>query len=320
MTVVVIGASGYLGTYVVDELLARNYEVVGFDLAPSEALRSRASRTARLSVERENMRSFAALSNVLTTYDVEGIIQLAYYGTPEKGLLDSAETNPYEASNTNVEGFNNILEAARQFDIDSVVWASSTVVYGPPAFYEALAIDPVDEESPTAPESLYGACKVSNEYQASHYREQYDLDVAGIRLPLIYGPNRYPGAQPFIVELFNAAASGGTIALEDGDTTWDLLYERDIGPLFVEMFEADSFDNDVYNVYGHTVTVRELAKLAAAEAHEDATIEVREGADPVLPAPLDDSRFRHEFAFEPRYDATSAVSDYLQTLRKVGPE
>lgn len=316
MTVVVIGASGYLGEYVVDELLDREYEVVGFDLTPSDALESRAARTEALAIERGNMRSFAALSNVLTTYDVDGVVQLAYYGTPENGLLDSAEENPYEASNTNVEGFNNVLEAARQFDVDTVVWASSTVVYGPPSYYEDLSIEKVGEESPTAPESLYGACKVKNEYVASHYREEYDLDVAGIRLPLIYGPNRYPGAQPFIVEMFDVAASGGTITLEDGDTTWDLLYERDVGPLFAAMLEAGSFDEDVYNVYGHTVTVRELAELAAAAGHEDATIEVRDGEAAVLPAPLDDSRFRSEFAFEPGYDAEAAVTDYLETVRR----
>lgn len=320
MTVVVIGASGYLGEYVVDELLERDYEVVGFDLAPSEELISRAAQTAQLSVERGNMTSFAALSNILTTYGVDGIIQLAYYGTPENGLLDSAEENPYEASNTNVEGFNNILEAARQFDVDAVVWASSTVVYGPPAYYEQLSIDTVDEESPTAPESLYGACKVANEHVASHYREQYDMDVAGIRLPLIYGPKRYPGAQPFIVELFDVAASGGSITLEDGETTWDLLYERDVGSLFVETLEAGAYDDDVYNIFGHTVTVRELAELAAAAGHEDATIEVRTGEAPVLPAPLDDSRYRREFTFEPTFDAESAVADYLETLQQVNDQ
>lgn len=320
MAIVVIGASGYLGEYVVDELLDRDYEVVGFDLAPSEEMTLRAAQTAQLSVEQGNMRSFAALSNLLTTYDVDGIIQLAYYGTPENGLLDSAEANPYEASNMNVKGFNNVLEVARQFDIDSVVWASSTVVYGPPAFYEELSIETVDEESPTAPESLYGACKVMNEYVASHYREQYGLDVAGIRLPLIYGPNRYPGAQPFIVELFNVAASSGSITLEDGETTWDLLYERDVGPLFVETLEAGSYDDDVYNIFGHTVTVRELAKLVAEAGHEDATIRVQSGESPVLPAPIDDSRFRREFTFEPKYDAESAVTDYLETLRQVDDE
>jgi len=315
MAVAVIGASGYLGEYVTDELLDRGYEVVAFDLKPSEAITSRAAESDALNVERGDMRSFASLSRILTQYDVDSIIQLAYYGTPENGLLDSAQQNPHKASNTNVEGFNNIVEAARQFDVDSVVWASSTVVYGPPEYYENLGIDSIDEDSPTAPESLYGSCKVMNEHVAEHYRDECDLDIAGIRLPLIYGPNRYPGAQPFIVEMFEVAASGGSITLSDGDTSWDLLYERDVGPLFAEALEAAPYDHSVYNVYGHTVTVSELSALAAEKGHRETDIEVGSGSDPVLPSPLDDSRFRFEFEFEPSFDADAAVQDYLDTLR-----
>jgi len=315
MVVAVIGASGYLGEYVTDELLDRGYEVVAFDLKPGEAITSRAAESDALNIERGDMRSFASLSRILTQYDVDSIIQLAYYGTPENGLLDSAQQNPHKASNTNVEGFNNIVEAARQFDVDSVVWASSTVVYGPPEYYENLGIDSIDEDSPTAPESLYGSCKVMNEHVAEHYRDECDLDIAGIRLPLIYGPNRYPGAQPFIVEMFEVAASGGSITLSDGDTSWDLLYERDVGPLFAEVLEAAPYDHSVYNIYGHTVTVSELSALAAEKGHRETDIEVGSGSDPVLPSPLDDSRFRFEFEFEPSFDADAAVQDYLDTLR-----
>lgn len=314
MAVVVIGASGYLGEHVTNELLARGHEVIAFDLAPEEGLTSRAADADRLTVERGDMRSFAALSRLLATSDVDGVIQLAYYGTPETGLLDSAQQNPYAASNANVEGFNNVVEAARQFDVDPVVWASSTVVYGPPEYYERLDIEQVDETSPTAPESMYGACKVMNEHVARHYRDAYGMNVAGLRLPLVYGPNRYPGAQPFIVDMFEVSADGGSIRLSDGDTTWDLLYERDVGPLFASVLESAPYERSVYNVYGHTVTVSELAELAASAGDPETAIRVDNGSDAVLPAPLDDSRFRAEFAFEPSYNAESAVNDYLSTL------
>jgi len=313
MSVLVIGSSGYLGEYVVDELLGRGHAVVGFDRRSSDTGGHRESQ--QYTFERGDMTRFADLSDVITDHDVDAAVQLAYYGTPENGLLDSAEQEPYTASNTNVAGFNNVLECVRQFDLESLVWASSTVVYGSPSYYADLDIETVDEESPTRPESLYGACKVKNEYVASMYREQYDLDVAGIRLPLIYGPNRYPGAQPFIVEMFDTVAAGGEIALEDGDTTWDLMYERDIGPLFASVLEAGSYDHPAYNVAGHTVTVRELATLATEIGPDEATVSVGDGDGAVLPAPLDESRFRDEFQFRPSYDAERSVRDYLATIR-----
>jgi nucleoside-diphosphate-sugar epimerase len=312
MAVLVIGSSGYLGGYVVDELLERGHDVVGFDLEPGADEGERPD--SQYAFERGDMTSFADLSAAITAHDVSAAVQLAYFGRADQGLLHSAEGEPYHASNTNVTGFNNVLEAARQFDLDTLVWASSTVVYGEPSYYDNLGIESVDEDSPTAPESLYGSCKVHNEYLAAMYREEYDLDVAGIRLPLIYGPRRYPGAQPFIVDMFETVAEGGRISLDGGDTVWDLLYERDVGPLFASVLEAGGFDHPVYNVPTHTVTVRELASLAEREAPGTASVTVADGDDAVLPAPLDDGRFRAEFDFRPSYDAERAVTDYLEAL------
>lgn len=316
MTVAVIGASGYLGRYVTDELLDRDRNVVAFDLDPSTQLREQADDSNALTVDRGDMTSFADITDVIIAHDVTEVIQLAYFGTPTTGLLHAAEEYPYQASNANVTGFNNIVEAARQLDIETVVSASSTVVYGPPSFYSGLDIETVDEESPTDPESLYGACKVHNEYVAGMYREQYGLDLACIRLPLIYGPQRYPGAQPFVVEMFEIAANGGELTLGGGDSTWDLLYERDVGPLFADVLKAGSYDHTAYNIVGHTVTVRELAALAEEHGDSAADIDVEGGDEAPLPAPLDDSRLREELGVEPAYDAERAVVDYLETLAK----
>lgn len=315
MTVAVIGASGYLGDYVTTELLERDRPVVAFDQELSPAQQELADTTDELVAVRGDMTEFADVSGMITAHDVEQLITLAYFGTPTTGLLHAAEEYPYRASNTNILGFNTILEASRQLGIDTIVAASSTVVYGPPRYYDTLGIESVTEESPTAPESLYGACKVHNEYFAGMYRDQYGMDIACLRLPLVYGPNRYPGAQPFVVELFETAATGGELTLANGDTTWDLLYERDTGPLFVETLNTGKYSHTTYNVVGHTVTVDELASLARAHGDPAAEITVTPGDEGVLPAPLDNSRLRSELGFTPTYDAESAVTDYLETLR-----
>lgn len=310
MTTAIIGAAGYLGQYVTAELVDRGHDVVAVDLEPDpDGLPSSAT------VVRGDMTSFADLSDLITTHDVSRLVQLAYFGTPTTGLLHAAEEHPYRAANANVGGFANVVEAARQFDLETLVCASSTVVYGPPSYYDDLGIDRVDEDAPLAPESLYGACKVHNEYLAGMYRDQYDLDIACLRLPLVYGPSRYPGAQPFIVEMFEAAAAGEDIQIAGGDSTWDLLYERDVGTLFADALETGHFPHPAYNVVGHTVTVRELASLAEERGPAEATVTVSRGDDAPLPAPLVDDRLRTEIGWEPAYDAERAVVDYLETLR-----
>lgn len=314
MTVAVTGASGYLGEYVTDQLLSNDRQVVAFDIAPSPALRERAEGNSDLSVVQGDITVFADVSDLVVEHGVTELIQLAYFGVAKPGLMHAAEEQPYKAAFTNVTGFDNVLEVARQLDLDTVVAASSTVVYGPPDYYRRFGIEEVDETDPMAPETMYGACKVMNEYVASKYRELYDLDLALVRIPLIYGPNRYRGAAPFIVELFNAAATGGAVTVADGDTEMDLLYERDIGPLFVDVLDSGTYDHTSYNIVGHTVTIEQLADLASTYGHPEADIEVTGGANPDAPL-IDDARFREEFDFRPAYDAEQAAADYLEIAR-----
>jgi nucleoside-diphosphate-sugar epimerase len=314
MTVAVVGASGYLGRYVTDELLNRGRDVVAFDIDPGEEMYDRASTDDGLAVVHGDMTAFADVSAMLSDYRVDELVQLAYFGVPTPGLMHAAEEHPYRASNTNVTGFNNVVEAASQFDLETVVCASSTVVYGPPEFYERFGIEVVDEESPNGPETVYGACKVMNEHIAETYREKYGINLACIRLPLIYGPDRYAGAAPFIVELFETAASGGEMTVDNGDTTYDLLYERDVGPLFAEALDAGTYDHTAYNVVGHTVTVRELVQLAEDYGQPDVEFTV-EDADTADYPRVSDERFRDEFEYEPQYTAERAAEDYLTTLQ-----
>lgn len=310
MTVGVIGASGYLGQSVVDELRTRDRSVVGFDIDPSDELEARADRSEELTVLRGDMTTFSDLTELVTTHDVDEIIQLAYFGGSSPGLLEPAENDPYTASNTNVTGVNNVLELLRQFDIDSAVFASSTVVYGSRDFYSDLGIETLDEESPTRPETVYGACKLHNEHLVRTYRDTYGVDVTCLRLPLIYGPERYGGAAPFLVDLFETAAAGGSMTIENGDFTWHLLYEKDVGPLFAAVLEAGSYPRTAYNIVGHSVTSRELATAAVEHGHPDASFTIQSGTESDVLS-LDDRRFRETFDFRPQYTVTDAAEDHL---------
>jgi len=315
MTVLVTGASGFLGEAVVAELRQRGRAVVAYDIAPDASLETRAADDDDLSLVRGDMANFPELSNAVTEYGVTAAVPLAYFDAPSVNLVDAAKQYPYKASNTNNAGFNNVLEVARQFDFDTVVWPSSGVVYGSPSYYADLGLDSIDEDAPTDPGSLYGACKVKNEFMAGVYREQYGLDIAGLRLPLVYGPGRPEGGFPFITDLFEEAATGGEITISDGDTTWDLMYKKDIGRVFLDVLEAGSYIHDVYNVIGHTLTVRELVDHVRERAHPDASIQIVDGDAGFLPAPLNDSRLRSEFVFEPGYSPERAVEDFIGELR-----
>jgi len=314
MAVAITGAAGFLGKQVTRTLRDRGRAVVALDLKPGEALRKLAEGDSDLHIVEGDMTSFPQISNLITQHDVRAIIPLAYFDAPTENLIGAAKQRPYEAAIANEVGFDNVLEIGRQHDIETIVWPSSAVVLGTSAYYADLGIETVDEESPTTATSLYGACKLKNEYVARVYRDAYNMDIAGLRLPLVYGPDRPAGGQPFITDLFEVAAAGGDITISDSDTTWELLYVKDVGTLFADVLEADSYPDDVYNVGGYTITVRELVDLVRDAAHPDATISVEPGADEMLAAPLDNSRLHATVDFDPAWPPKRAVDDFLDEL------
>jgi len=86
----------------------------------------------------------------------------------------------------NVTGTVNIFEAARDHDLDRVVYASSSSVYGKPNYL------PYDEEHPTEPVSPYGASKLAGEHYARVYDEVYGLPTVALRYFTVYGPRMRP--------------------------------------------------------------------------------------------------------------------------------
>lgn len=314
MTVLVTGAAGFLGESVTAELRERGRQVVGLDVHLDDSLRERAAADDGLDLVRGDATAFPQITNAITEFEVTDVVPLAYFDVPTENLIGAAKQRPYEATIANEKVIANVLEAARQLELESVVWPSSGTVYGPPSYYDDLGIDSVDETSPTQPSSLYAACKVKNEFVADVYRDQYDLSITALRLPLVYGPGRPEGGFAFITDLFEVAVTGGSITIEDGDTLWDLMYKRDVGRLFAHLVEAGSFEHSVYNVVGHTVTVRQLVERVRDIAHADAEIAVEPGDGAFVPAPLDTSRLDDEFDFRERYPPEEAVSDFVGSL------
>ena len=182
LQLLVTGATGFVGAHLTRSLLANGHRVTALDYAPNVAALDGSNELLTLIEGDVSDASF--VRDLIETHQFDMIAHLAYLLPPE------TESAPQRALQINVMGLHNILVTAHTFGVRRVVWASSMGVYGPSHRYPE---QPVDEDAPNYPPSLYGATKVMSEALSQHYADAFGLDVIGVRANLVYGPGRVRG-------------------------------------------------------------------------------------------------------------------------------
>ena len=200
MKVLVTGAAGFIGYHISKKLLENGIEVIGFDNLNSyydrnlkknrikEIKKINKNNHARFTLEINELASIRALNKVFEKHRPNIVINLA----AQAGVRYSIE-NPESYIQGNLVGFGNILECCRKFDIDHLIYASSSSVYGGNKRMPFKEDQMVDH-----PVSLYAATKKSNELMAHCYSHLYKLPVIGLRFFTVYGPWGRPDMALFI--------------------------------------------------------------------------------------------------------------------------
>jgi UDP-glucuronate 4-epimerase len=183
--ILVTGAAGFIGFHVAKRLLDRGETVVGIDnLNPYYDPRLKEARLGRL----QKSRGFTFVHGDIA--DTDGMQELFGEHEPKRvvhlaaqaGVRYSVE-NPYAYVESNVLGFQNILEGCRHNHVEHLVYASTSSVYGlhtKQPFSEHASID--------HPVSLYAATKIANEMMAHSYAHLYRVPSTGLRFFTVYGP------------------------------------------------------------------------------------------------------------------------------------
>ncbi|NNF60725.1 MAG: NAD-dependent epimerase [Gammaproteobacteria bacterium] len=184
MKVLVTGAAGFIGMFVAARLLARGDEVVGldnlndyYDVALKQGRLEQLRKQPAFSFVRADVADRKAMKEVFAAR-FDTVIHMA----AQAGVRYSIE-NPDAYIDSNLVGFGNILEQCRHTDVQHLVYASSSSVYGANKSMPFSVHDNVDH-----PLSLYAASKKANELMAHCYAGLYDLPVTGLRFFTVYGP------------------------------------------------------------------------------------------------------------------------------------
>ena len=195
MKVLVTGTAGFIGSHVALQLLARGDEVVGLDnLNDYYDVNLKKARLARFIAHpgyahvHADLADRTAVENAFATHKPQRVINLA----AQAGVRYAAE-NPHAYVASNVTGFLHVLEGCRRHEVEHLVFASTSSVYG------ADTAMPFSEHQPTEhPLTLYAATKKANEQMAHSYAHLYGLPCTGLRFFTVYGPWGRPDMALFL--------------------------------------------------------------------------------------------------------------------------
>ena len=185
MKVLITGAAGFIGMHCALRLLDRGDEVVGvdnlndyYDVTLKQDRLDRLTSYSNFEFIRASIEDKTAMDDLFVRHRPQRVINLA----AQAGVRYSLE-NPHAYVDANLQGFMNILEGCRHHDVEHLVYASSSSVYGGNTTMPFSEFHSVDH-----PVSLYAATKKANELMAHTYSHLYGLPVSGLRFFTVYGP------------------------------------------------------------------------------------------------------------------------------------
>ncbi|MDF7799397.1 GDP-mannose 4,6-dehydratase [Pontiellaceae bacterium B1224] len=224
MKILVTGTAGFIGSNVAHALLDAGHEVVGVDnfndyysVALKEARHAKLEARSGYVGLRGDISDFKFLVSGFKFHKPDRVCHLA----AQAGVRYSLE-NPHAYEQSNLAGHLNMLECCRNFEIDRLVYASSSSVYGGNKKVPFSEDDAVDH-----PVSLYAATKKANELMAHAYTHLYGFQAIGLRFFTVYGPEGRPDMAYWLFT--EAMLQGKPIKVfNHGDMKRDFTYIDDV--------------------------------------------------------------------------------------------
>jgi UDP-glucose 4-epimerase len=314
MRALVTGAAGFIGSSLVDRLLADGHQVVGIDNLSTgvvtnleHALDYNALSPRRFTFVRADIQA-PELTDIVAGTNPNVIFHLAAQVDPLASVND-----PQFDARSNVLGTINLCEASRRAGVQRIVYAASCESrYGAPASL------PMDGSSRVAPLSPYAVAKLAGEMYLRAYAEMYGLAPVCLALADVYGPRQKPhGAAGVVAVLGSAMVTGRPFTMyRDGTSARDYIYVDDVVDAFVCAGCASIESTGTYNIStGQRTTVTEVHRLISA---------VLDGAPPAYAAvrtgelhaiALDAARAEMELGWKPAVDLAEGIQRTIRWLR-----
>lgn len=323
MATLVTGGTGFVGANIVKDLANNGHDVVSFDInGPDQLLQQFIGEAAsKITFIQGDIVDSASIQLLGQGHQIDKIVHAAVY-TVNRTALEIERSRDVIA--INLEGTANLLELARTQKVKRFVYVSSGAAYG-----TALPSDQtLNEETPPAPDNLYGITKFSSEMITRRYGELHGLSTVSVRLSTPYGPMERVTGHRAVMSVFydwiGRAVRGTTISPQDLAGGRDYIYISDIANGIRTVLDATSLPHNLYNITtGIWVTYQQILD-AVVELSPETVFEV----PPLRPAdsvgegysrgPLSGHRLFEDLGWTPKFELKEGLADYFKWRKYSG--
>ena len=314
MSVLITGGAGFVGLEVARQLLADGEtNITVFSRNPSA--RRLGDLADKVTAVAGDVGNFSHVLDVVKASKPRVIYHLGAM------LSAPSDADPAAAIQTNAMGTFYVLEAAKLFEVEQVIFSSSVGTYG-----HGLTDDPIDDMTIQRPIFFYGATKAFGEHMGLYYKRKHGLDFRGIRYPSVVGPGvETPGVVQYTSWMIERSAEGQPFSIwVEPRTRMPIMYITEAATATIRLAQAPlaGIKTVNYLVDGAkpTPSAGELADMVRARLPN---AELSFNPDPTfqslideLARPLDDTKAREEWGWQPTHSAERMVDDFLKALQQ----
>jgi nucleoside-diphosphate-sugar epimerase len=308
--ILVIGACGQIGVELTLELrrIYGGAQVVASDLREENELLKGTGPYVSLDVMNKEMLHVQIIrQNITQIYLLAAI------------LSATGEKNPNLAWSLNMQSLLNVLDIAKDEQIQKVYWPSSIAVFGPTSPKKNCPQQTIIE-----PITVYGISKYAGEFWCNYYNHRYGLDVRSLRYPGLISYKSEPGGgtTDYAVEIFYDAMEDKKYkCFLKEDTYLPMMYMPDAIRATIELMEANAADITIrtsYNISGMSFSPKEITAEIKKHIPEFITTYEPDYRQPIAeswPQSIDDTVARADWHWRPAYDLSSMTGEMLKNIQ-----
>ncbi|RMH68484.1 MAG: NAD-dependent epimerase/dehydratase family protein [Gemmatimonadetes bacterium] len=308
--ILITGGNGQIGSELYT-VLSERYgigNIVSLDIQPPRMF---GSRREVEHYEIVDVTDYKALRNTIKKYQIDTVFHLASL------LSATGELKPDLAWNVNMNGLKNVLDLARDYQLQ-VFWPSSIAAFGP----HSPQIN-TPQFTVLDPNTMYGVTKVAGELLCNYYFEKYNVDVRSLRYPGLISYKTPPGGgtTDYAVEIFYEAIKHKKYnCFVSAETRLPMMYMPDAIKATLDIMHAPAEQIKIrtsYNLAAISFSAEELANEIKKHIPEfECTYEpdFHQAIADSWPKSIDDSRAREDWGWSHEYDLAAMTADMLEKL------